>query len=101
MYIGVTKLTESRQRTRESSGAQEDLAADRSRTAVTRVVTRMEYATYRRFGGLGLKTIGDRFHGFGPQNPGRGSDEERTAHGGIEKFALRRSYLMKDAVAVR
>ena len=70
---------------------------------VTRVEwlgTRMEYATRRRFGGLGLKTIVDRFPGFWPQNPGGGSDEEWTAHGGIEEFASRRSYLMKDAVAV-
>ena len=49
--------------------------------------TRMEYATHGRFGGLGLKTIGGRFHGYGPQNPGGGSEEERTAHGGIEEFA--------------
>ena len=99
----VTVLTESRRRTCESSGAQEDLAADRSRTAVTRVEwrgTRMEYATRKRFGGLGLKTIGGRFHGFRPQNPGGGSEEERTARGGIEEFASRRSYLMKGAVAV-
>ena len=62
--------------------------------------TRMEYATRGWFGGLGLKTISGRFHGFGPQNPDGGSEEERTAHGGIEKFASRRSYLMKGAVAV-
>jgi hypothetical protein len=37
---------------------------------------------------------------FGPQNPGGGSEEERTARGGIEEFASRRSYLMKGAVAV-
>ena len=61
---------------------------------------RMEYATRERFGGLGLKTIGGRFHRFGPQNPGRGSEEERTARGGIEEFASRRSYLMKGAVAI-
>jgi len=60
----------------------------------------MEYATRGRFGGLGLKTIGGRFYGFGPQNPGRGSEEERTVRGGIEEFALRRSYLMKGVVAV-
>ena len=60
----------------------------------------MEYATSGRFGGLGLKTIGGRFQGFGPQNPGGGSEEEQTTRGGIEEFASRRSYLMKGAVAV-
>jgi len=60
----------------------------------------MEYATRGRFGGLGLKTIGGRFHGFGPQNPGGGFEEERATRGGIEEFASRQSYLMKDAVAV-
>jgi len=60
----------------------------------------MEYATRGWFGGFGLKTIGGRFHGFGPQNPGGGSEEERMARGGIEEFALRRSYLMKGAVAI-
>jgi hypothetical protein len=49
---------------------------------------------------LGLKTIGGRFHGFGPQNLGEGSEEERTTCGGIEEFTSRRSYLMKDAVVV-
>ena len=62
--------------------------------------TRMENATRGRFGGLGLKTIGGRFHGFGPQNPDGGSEEERTARGGIEEFASRQSYLMKGAVAI-
>ena len=101
--MGVTMLTESRRRTCESSGAQEDLASDRSRTEVTRLEwrgTRMEYATRGRFGGLGLKTIGGRCHGSGPQNPGGGSEEERMARGGIEEFASRRSYLMKGPVAV-
>jgi hypothetical protein len=28
-----------------------------------------------RFGGLGLKTIGGRVYGFGPQNPGGCSEE--------------------------
>ena len=87
----------------ELSGAQEDLADGRSRTAVTHVEwrgTRMEYATHGRFGGLGLKTIGGQFHGFGPQNPGGGSEEEQTARGGIEEIASRRSCLMKGAVAV-
>jgi hypothetical protein len=36
---------------------------------------------------LGLKTIGAQFHGFRPQNPGGGSEEEQTARGGIEEFA--------------
>jgi hypothetical protein len=79
------------------------LADNRSRMAVTRVEwrgTRMEYATRRRFGGLGLKTIGGRVCGFGPQNPGGGSEEERTARGGIEEFVSRRSYLMKGVVAI-
>ena len=95
-------LTESRQRACELSRAQEDLADGRSRTAVTRVErrgTRMEYATRGRFGGLGLKTIGGRFHGFGPHNLDGGSEEERTARGDIE-VALRQSYLMKGVVAV-
>jgi hypothetical protein len=62
--------------------------------------TRMEYATRRRFGGLGPKTIGDWFCRFGPQNSGGGFEEERTTRGGIEEFASRRSYLMKDAMAL-
>jgi hypothetical protein len=98
--MGVTVLTESRRRMCELSGAQEDLAAYQSRKAVTHVEwrgMRMEYATR---GGLGLKTIGCRFYGFGPQNPGGGSEEERMAHGGIEEFVSRRSYLMKGAMAV-
>jgi hypothetical protein len=53
-----------------------------------------------RFGGLGLKTIGGRVYGFGPQNSGGGSEEKRTARGSIEKFTSRRSYLMKGAMAV-
>jgi hypothetical protein len=49
VYMGVTVLTESRRRTCESSGAQEDLADGRSKMAVTCVEwrrTRMEYATH-------------------------------------------------------
>ena len=61
---------------------------------------RMEFATLGQFGGLGLKTIGGRFHRFGPQNPSGGFEEERTARGSIEEFASRRIYLMKGAVAV-
>jgi hypothetical protein len=41
----------------------------------------MKYATRGWFGGSGLKTIGGRFHGFGPQNPGGGFEEERTTRG--------------------
>ena len=69
--------------------------AGRSRTAVTRVGwrgTRMEYATRGRFDSLDLKTIGWTVYRFGPQNPGGGSEEGRTAHGGIGEFASRRSY---------
>jgi hypothetical protein len=67
---------------------------------VTRVEwrgTRMEYVTRGWFGGLSLKTIGGWFRGFGPQNSGEGSEEERTTRGGIEEFALRRIYLVKSA----
>jgi hypothetical protein len=60
----------------------------------------MEYATREQFDGLSLKTIRWTVYGFGPQNLGRSSEEERTAHGGIEEFASRRSYLMKGVVAV-
>jgi hypothetical protein len=61
----------------------------------------MEYATREQFGGLGLKTIGGWFHGFGPQNSGGGSEKEQTAHDGIKEFASRQSYLMKGVVAIR
>jgi hypothetical protein len=60
----------------------------------------MEYITRMRFDGLGLKTIGGRFHGFGPQNPGGGSEEERTTRGSIEEFVSRQSYLMRGTVVV-
>jgi hypothetical protein len=56
---GSDRVDESRWRTCESSGAQEDLADGWSRTAVTRVEwrgMRMEYVTRVRFDGLGLKT---------------------------------------------
>ena len=57
--------------------------------------TRMEYATRGRFGGLGLKTIGDRFCEFGPQNSYEGTKKKRTTRDSIEEFASRRSYLIK------
>ena len=60
----------------------------------------MEYATRGRFGGLSRKTIGWTVFEFGPQNPNEDSEKERTTRGGIEEFASRQSYLMKDAVAV-
>jgi len=60
----------------------------------------MEYAIHGRFGGLGLKIIGGRFLEFGPQNLSGDFEEERTTRGSIEEFALRRSYLIKGAVAV-
>jgi len=40
------------------------------------------------------------FRGFGPQNPGEGS-EEWTTPGGIEELTSRLSYLIKGAVAIR
>ena len=92
VHEGVTVLTESRRRTCESSGAQEDLEAGRSRMAVTRIEwrgTRMEYATHGLFAGLSLKPTRWTVFGFGPQNPGGGSEEERTARGGIEEFVSR------------
>ena len=49
----------------------------------------MEYDTRGWFGGLGIKTINGQFHGFGPQNLGGRSEEERTARGGIEEFVSR------------
>jgi hypothetical protein len=88
--MGVTVLTESRREMCKSSGAQEDLADDRSKTAVIRVEwrgTHMEYATRNGLVVLGLKTIG-----------WTGSEKGRTARGGIEEFVSRRSYLMKGVV---
>jgi hypothetical protein len=101
--MGVTVLTESRWWSSESNRALEDLAADWARTAVTRVErrgTRIEYPTRGRFGGLDLKTIRRMVFGFGPQNPDKGSEEERMTRGSIEKFESRRSYLIKGVVAV-
>jgi hypothetical protein len=75
----------------------------RSRTAVTRVErrgTRMEYATRERVWWFGPQNHRWQVYGFGPQNTGGGSEEERTTRDGIEEFASRRSYLMKGTVAV-
>jgi len=74
--------------------AHEDLASGRSKTAVTRVGGGRVRGTLlaARFGGLGLKTIGGGFRGFGPQNPGGGSDAERTARGGIGEIAWKQGY---------
>jgi hypothetical protein len=60
----------------------------------------MEYITRKRVWWFGPQNHQWRVYGFGPQNPGKGSEKERTTRGGIEEFALRRSYLMKGAVAV-
>jgi hypothetical protein len=43
----------------------------------------------------------DGFTSLSLKTRGGGSEEERTARGGIEEFTLRRRYLMKGAVAVR
>jgi hypothetical protein len=50
---------------------------------------RMEYATREWFSGLGFKTIGGRFRGFGPQNLGGGSEEEQTTRDDMEEFMPR------------
>ena len=76
-------LTGSRRRTRESSEAQEDLAG--------RPVE--DDGDTRRMAG---NAYGVRYprtvYGFGPQNPGGGSEEGRTARGGIGEFTSKRSY---------
>jgi hypothetical protein len=101
--MGMTVLTESRRRTCKSSGAQEDLADDRSRMAVTRVElrgTRMEYARRERVRWFEPQNHRYLVYGFESQNPGKASEEEQTTRGGIKEFASRQSYLMKGAVAV-
>jgi hypothetical protein len=52
----------------------------------------MEYATRERVLLFGPQNHRWRVYGFGPQNPGEGSEEERTACGGIGEVASRRSY---------
>jgi hypothetical protein len=66
---------------------------------VARDVYGLRYS--QRFGGLSLKTTRWTVSWVWPQNPNEGSEEERTAHGGIKEFVSGRSYLMKGAVAVR
>ena len=54
------------------------MVAGQSRMEVTHVELRgmrMEYATLRHFGCLGLNTIGRAVSGFGPQNLGEGFEE--------------------------
>ena len=76
-------LTGSRRRTRESSEAQEDLGG--------RPVE--DGGDTRRMAG---NAYGVRYprtvYGFGPQNPGGGSEEGRMARGGIREFVSKRSY---------
>jgi hypothetical protein len=60
----------------------------------------MEYATRGSFVVWASKPLGGWVYGFGPQNLGGGFEEEQMAHGDIEEFTLRRSYLVKSAVAV-
>src|SRR5579859_1327451 len=73
--------------------AHEDLASGWSKTA-TRVGGGRVRGTLLtvRFGGLGLKTIGGGFRGFGPQNPDGGSNAERMARGGIREIASKQGY---------
>jgi hypothetical protein len=81
----------------------EDLAADRSRTAVTRVgrqETRMEYATREQVWWFRPQNHRWRVYGFGPQNPGEGFEKERTACGILREFASRWSYWWGGTVAV-
>jgi hypothetical protein len=73
----------------------EDLVAGGSRMAVTRVEwwgTHMEYATRKRVWWFGPQNHRWRVYGFARQNPGRGSEEERTTRGGIGEFTSMRSY---------
>jgi hypothetical protein len=60
----------------------------------------MEYATREWVWWFGPQNHRWRVYGFGPQNPGRGSEEKQTTRDGIEKFALRRNYLIKGAMTV-
>ena len=55
------------------------------------------YATPRGFGGLGLKTTGDRFAGFGPQKP---REDLGAAHGVIVELVSRQSDFREEILAV-
>jgi len=61
----------------------------------------MEYATRERFGGLGLKTIGRTVFGFGPQNPGGGSEEERGGTWWNHRGCVEAKQICEGSVAVR
>jgi hypothetical protein len=101
--MGMTVLTESRRRTCKSSRGSGRLGgwavedgSDTRRVAGDAYGVRYSW----RFNGLSLKTIGRTVSGFRPQNPGGGSEKERTARGGIKEFVSRQSYLMKRVVTV-
>jgi hypothetical protein len=92
--MGVRVLTETRQRTCGLSEAQRTWRAGRSMMVVTRVEwweMRTEYATRERVWWFGPQNYRWRVYGFGSQNPGGGSEEERMARGGIREFASRRT----------
>jgi hypothetical protein len=70
--------------------ALEDLAAGRSRMAMTCVEergTRMEYATRKRFCGLGRKTTGGRFLVLGLKTQAKVPRRNGVAHGGMIEVA--------------
>jgi hypothetical protein len=52
----------------------------------------MEYTTRERVWWFGPQNHRWRVYRFGLQNPGGGSEKERTVHGGIGEVAWRRSY---------
>jgi hypothetical protein len=100
VHGGVTMLTESRRRSSESSRALVDLAAGRSRTAVTRVElwgTRMEYATHGSLVGWASKPPGDGFAGLASKPGQRFRRGTGAARGKIMKVMSRRSKFVKEA----
>ena len=70
-----TVLTEVKTMIRRSQGGYASIYASGSRGRVGHTLRswrrHSSYLTQSGFGGLGLKTVGGRFDGFGPQNPGR------------------------------